>query len=353
MNKTIRGCAMGLAIVLFAGGSMAQEIVGERQWKAQDVVGEWRANTPQGELVIVLTMENDGKLAGTMAGGWWAGVNKLSEVGFVDGKLSVANVFEFNGEELTIWYDGDLNGNAIDGVLKTGDFGVFPLIVSRREPRPISVEGEWQVSFEGRQGTRNATLKITKDTYGKLAGTWATQRGESALLNLRVAGGVLLFTRHIEFNENSMDFNYTATVEGDSIVGTIASERFGERPFKGRRTSVASRTGVAYSTSSTSDASADFTMALGKWGFAMQTASGPREIQIELVEQDGQIAGTWAGPEGNAPIENATYYDGNLAFDINIDTSVGPFTLTFEAKVFKNSFYGKLITQTTRGGRSR
>jgi hypothetical protein len=299
MNKTIRGCVVGLAIALIAGGAMAQEIVGEREWTAQDVVGEWRANTPQGELVIVLTMENDGILAGTMAGGWWAGVNKLSAVEFVDGKLSVANNFEFNGEDLTIWYDGDLDGNAIDGVLKTGDFGVFPLVVSRREPRPISLEGEWEVSFEGRQGTRTATLKITKDTDGKLAGTWATQRGESALLNLSVTGGVISFTRRIEFNENSMDFNYSATVEGDSIAGTITSERFGERPFKGTRTNVASSTSTStssnkystsskYSTDSTVDASADFTMALGKWNFAVQTATGPREVQIELVERDGR-----------------------------------------------------------------
>ena len=58
MKRTICACAMGLAIVLVASVSMAQ-----------DVVGEWRGDTPQGEMIVTITMGADGKLAGTMDGG--------------------------------------------------------------------------------------------------------------------------------------------------------------------------------------------------------------------------------------------------------------------------------------------
>ena len=121
----------------------------ESAWTPQDVVGYWRADTPQGVMTIVITMGADGQLEGTMDGGWWKGVNKLTDVDFENGKLSVVNEFEFSGEEMTILYDGLLEGHSIDGILRTGDFG-SPPIVFHRSPADPHLNERRQRSFGGR-----------------------------------------------------------------------------------------------------------------------------------------------------------------------------------------------------------
>lgn len=324
MKKTMRVCAMGMAIMLIASVSMAQ-----------DVVGEWRGDTPQGEMIITIVKGADGTLAGTMDGGQ-AGLNDLSEVKFEDGVLSFVNRLEFNGQEFVMEYSGPVDGDTIDGTISVGDFGEFPLVITRKAAGSRGgAEGEWEISYEGRQGTQTATVKIAKGSDGSLSGTWTTQRGENELSNIKYDGGVLTFSRHVEFGGNSMDFSYSGTIDGDSIKGTMGSDRFGDRPFEGKRIG-----GVG----------GGLAAVLGDWTFSMQGRQGSREVALKLTETDGELAGTWEGFRGDdIAIENAKFENGKLTFEINFDTPNGSFGMSFEGTLDGDDLKGEMTTP--RGSR--
>src|ERR1051325_3187242 len=72
---------------------------------------------------------------------------------------------------------------------------------------------------QGRQGPQTSTLTIDQ-TGNKFKGTLKNQRGETPIEGT-VDGNKIAFTIERDTPNGKMTFNYTGTVDGDSIKGTV------------------------------------------------------------------------------------------------------------------------------------
>jgi hypothetical protein len=358
MNKANRGYAIGLASVLIASVSMAQ-----------DIVGEWRADTPQGEMVLTIAKGADNAIEGTMAGGWWTGENQLNSAEFTDGKLSVSSEFEFNGEDLTVWYSGLLEGDSLNGSLKVGDFGEFLLIASRTVDDPPSEKPTYKKPKESYGQSKNTqsesewtpqdvvgywradtpqglmTIAITMGADGQLEGTMdgGWWNGVNELTEVKFENGELFVVNEFEFSGEEMTVLFSGLLEGHSIEGILRTGDFGQPVITLHR-------GPAEPTST--KGGSGISALVGNWNMSVRSPDGPREIMLALSEVGGKLTGTWRGSEGVIPIENAHYEDGALTFDIEFESPAGSLGLTFEGRVFEDSFYGALSSPLTRGART-
>ncbi len=86
------------------------------------------------------------------------------------------------------------------------------------------VGGTWEMSMQGRQGTMTSTLTIDQ-TGNKFKGTLKNQRGETPIEGT-IDGNKIAFTVERETPNGKFTQNYTGTVDGDNIKGTV---KFGER----------------------------------------------------------------------------------------------------------------------------
>jgi hypothetical protein len=99
------------------------------------------------------------------------------------------------------------------------------------------VAGTWDMSVEGPRGTFNQTLTIQQDG-ATIKGTLKGRRGESPLEG-SVTGNKISFTVKRDTPDGTMTLEYAATVDGDSMKGTVHSERF-DGNWTAKRASAAS-----------------------------------------------------------------------------------------------------------------
>ena len=97
---------------------------------------------------------------------------------------------------------------------------------------PANVAGTWQMSSEGRNGPMEQTLTITQDGT-TIKGTLSGPRGDAPFEGT-VAGNKISFTIKRETPNGTFTLEYSATVNGDSMEGTVHSERF-DRKFTAKR----------------------------------------------------------------------------------------------------------------------
>jgi len=94
----------------------------------------------------------------------------------------------------------------------------------RAADEPAKVAGTWEMTYEGPRGTRTQTLTIQQDG-STIKGTAKGQRGEAPLEG-SVTGNNIKFTITRETPGGTFTLEYSGTVEGDSMKGTVHSERF-------------------------------------------------------------------------------------------------------------------------------
>ena len=97
------------------------------------------------------------------------------------------------------------------------------------------VDGTWEMSSQGRNGTMTQTLTIQQDG-GTIKGTLKGQRGEAPLEGTVTGNKVSFTVKRQNQNGDTMVLEYTATVDGDSMTGKVHSEQFGDRDFSAKRT---------------------------------------------------------------------------------------------------------------------
>jgi hypothetical protein len=83
---------------------------------------------------------------------------------------------------------------------------------------PVNVAGTWQMSWQGRRGNEQGTLKIQQDG-SKLSGTFDGPRGSSALSG-SVQGNQVTFS--VQMNgRRTVTLVYSGTLDGDKMSGAM------------------------------------------------------------------------------------------------------------------------------------
>lgn len=87
------------------------------------------------------------------------------------------------------------------------------------DDQSTNVAGNWQISWQGRQGARQGTLQFQQNGTD-LTGTFQGPRG-SAPLSGSLQGNDITFSVKMEGRGRSVTLAFKGTVDGDKMNGTI------------------------------------------------------------------------------------------------------------------------------------
>jgi hypothetical protein len=182
--------------------------------------------------------------------------------------------------------------------------------------------------------TSTATMTITKNAEGKLAGTWSTQRGESQLSDITFEGGKVKFAQTNNFGGQDMKTTYEGTVEAGKIKGT-GKGQFGEVTFDGTLQGEA-KTGA--------DA------IVGEWQMSVNMPARDNVEKLTVTKNaDGTLAGKWESRRGENKISNMKFEGGKLTFIRTIDFGGRIMESEFEGTVEGDAIKG--VFKSDRGNR--
>ena len=168
------------------------------------------------------------------------------------------------------------------------------------------ITGQWEMTMNFGGRTSYATLTISKNADGTLAGKW----GSSDLSNVKFQDGKLTFVRTIRFGDQEITNNYSGTLKDDKLTGQFSSDR-GEYAAAGARLK-------------------PIPAAVGVWDLAYKI--GDRDITARLTvsqRPDGALDAKWTSQMGESVISNVKLQDGKLTFDRTVKFNDQQFAMTF------------------------
>jgi hypothetical protein len=83
------------------------------------------------------------------------------------------------------------------------------------------VDGNWEMSMQGRQGNTMTQTLMLKADGNKLTGSIKGQRGETPISDGTVDGDKISFTVTRQTPNGEIKQTYNGTVDGDNIKGTV------------------------------------------------------------------------------------------------------------------------------------
>jgi hypothetical protein len=106
-------------------------------------------------------------------------------------------------------------------------------MTTNEEDRRMSVDGTWNVKMETPMGTRAATLTLKADG-ASLSGTMGGPEGSTSIYDGTANGNSVGWKTDIT-SPMPLTLEFSATVEGDSISGSVKLGMFGNAPLSGTR----------------------------------------------------------------------------------------------------------------------
>ena len=98
----------------------------------------------------------------------------------------------------------------------------------------MSADGTWNTTMNTPMGVQNATLTLATDG-GQLTGTMSGPQGELELQDGSIDGETLAWKADIT-TPMAMTLEFSASVDGDEISGSVKLGSFGNASFSGTRT---------------------------------------------------------------------------------------------------------------------
>jgi hypothetical protein len=98
----------------------------------------------------------------------------------------------------------------------------------------MTVDGKWEIVINSPLGAQKAALDITTNG-GSLTGTQTAQQGSGPLENGKVDGNSVSWSAKIT-NPLPLTLDFSGTVDGDKLSGSVKAGSFGSFPFTGSRT---------------------------------------------------------------------------------------------------------------------
>ena len=97
----------------------------------------------------------------------------------------------------------------------------------------MSVDGKWEIVINSPMGAQKATLDLATDGTA-LTGTQQAAQGSGPLENGKVDGNDLAWSAKIS-SPMPLTLDFTGTVDGDKLSGSVKAGSFGSFPFSGNR----------------------------------------------------------------------------------------------------------------------
>lgn len=98
----------------------------------------------------------------------------------------------------------------------------------------MAVDGKWEIVINSPLGAQKANLDIASDG-ATLTGNQSAAQGSGPLENGTVNGNAVTWSAKIT-SPMPMTLDFTGTVDGDKISGSVKAGAFGSFPFQGART---------------------------------------------------------------------------------------------------------------------
>ena len=98
----------------------------------------------------------------------------------------------------------------------------------------MAVDGKWEIVINSPMGAQKAALDITTNG-ASLTGTQTAQQGSGPLENGKVDGNSVSWSAKIT-NPLPLTLDFSGTVDGDKLSGSVKAGSFGSFPFTGSRT---------------------------------------------------------------------------------------------------------------------
>lgn len=98
----------------------------------------------------------------------------------------------------------------------------------------MAVDGKWEITINSPLGAQKAALDFATDGNA-LTGTQTAQQGSGPLENGKVDGNTVSWSAKIS-TPLPLTLDFTGTVEGDKLAGSVKAGSFGSFPFSGSRT---------------------------------------------------------------------------------------------------------------------
>ena len=96
--------------------------------------------------------------------------------------------------------------------------------------QPINVKGTWNMTVETSAGSGSPTFELKHINDSTIEGTYRGSLGETSLKGTLKGNKI-----YIVFTISGIDIEYTGTVDGDTMKGTVALGTMGDGTFTGAR----------------------------------------------------------------------------------------------------------------------
>ena len=97
----------------------------------------------------------------------------------------------------------------------------------------MAVDGKWEIVINSPLGAQKAQLDLKADG-GSLTGSQQAAQGSGPLENGKIDGNSLSWSAKIT-SPMPMTLDFTGTMEGDKLSGSVKAGSFGSFPFSGTR----------------------------------------------------------------------------------------------------------------------
>jgi hypothetical protein len=97
----------------------------------------------------------------------------------------------------------------------------------------MAVDGKWEIVINSPLGAQKAQLDLKADG-GNLTGSQQAAQGSGPLENGRIDGNAVSWSAKIT-SPMPMTLDFTGTVDGDKLSGSVKAGSFGSFPFSGTR----------------------------------------------------------------------------------------------------------------------
>jgi hypothetical protein len=200
--------------------------------------------------------------------------------------------------------------------------------------RAAVVDGRWEGRMKSPEGEDMQLIFSFKVDGDKLSGSVETPDGDLPISDGKVKGDEFSFV--VDAGGNSID--HRCKVSGDTISMKILFSE--ERTVEVTLTRAAKEGAAA---PAAVDAAAPAADPSGYWKWSFTTPNGDTfAVALKLEFKNGQLTGVYTGRLGEAPISDASFKDGAIAFSVVRELDGNKFVIKYQGRLEGDALKGSI-----------